>query len=158
MRIDLTDVNDDVEVLTVPEGVYDVRIVDVRLGHTRDGSERWALRLEVVGGDWAGKNAGWDGLIWSDRGKPRVKRVLTALGYPPDREFDLEPDELIGRQGRVQVLHEEYENAAGVVTKHLNVPYEGWGPFRGDSVAGVAEPAVDGDRAGQEALARDSPF
>ncbi len=160
MRVDLSTVPDTEDVLTVPEGVYDVKIIDVRDGHTRDGSDRWSMRLEVLDGEYAGKHAGWDSLNWSERGKPRVKRVLAVLGFEVDGELNLEPADLEGRRGRVAVVIEEFENAAGVIQRRLTVPYDGWAPYGGadNDVDGDVDGNVDGDGATREALMRDSPF
>lgn len=149
MRIDWSVVDEAEDVRTVPVGAYDVRIAEVREGQTRDGSARWGLRLEVVQGDFAGKLAAWDSLIWSERGKPRAKRVLTALGLPVEGEVDLEPGALQGRRGRVEVIVEEYERANGILARRMAVPYNGWAP---------AGAGVDGDEETREALGRDSPF
>lgn len=147
MRVKLMDVSDVEDVMSVPEGVYDVRVAEVRPGRTRDGSERWALRLDVTDGEYAGRFAAWDGLVWSERGKPRAKRVLSILGFPVDEEFDLEPGDLEGRRGRVRLQLEEREDQGGILRRGMSVPYDGWGVYGG---AGEETP--------REALARDSPF
>ena len=138
---------------SVPEGAYDVEVVEVQERQTRDGSDRWALRLEVCAGEYAGRHAAWDGLVWSERGMPRVKRLLSVLGLPVEGEQELESDDLTGRRGRVELVPEEYENPLGVITRRMSVPYDGWAPAEGAGGAGV-----DGNRATREALARDSPF
>ncbi len=153
MEIDWDTVNDSHDVLTVPEGIYDVRVVDVREGSTRDGSPRWSMRMEVIGGPFAGKHAGWDALIWSERGKPRVKRVLSTLGLPVEGQRELQPRDVEGCRGRAQVVIEEYEDAHGVLHRRLTVPYDGWAPYEGEEGEGVDETSAT-----REALARDSPF
>ena len=48
---------------SIPVGEYTVRVGEVRVGVTRDGSERWGMRLIVSEGDYAGRTAAWDGLV-----------------------------------------------------------------------------------------------
>lgn len=135
---------------SVPAGVYPVEVVEVRETHTKDGSERWAVRLDIADGEFAGRIAAWDGLVWSDRALPRAKRILEALGFPVEGEQELQPAALVGRRARVELVHEDYENGAGVVTRRTAVPYDGWGPLEG--------PGVDCGEGTREALGRDSPF
>ena len=152
MRVNFQDVPDDNDNLTVPVGVYDVKVVSVYPGHTRDGNERWGLRLEVLDGEFAGKLAAWDGLVWSERGMPRIKSVLEVLGFDVQGELEVEPDDLEGRKARVEVVIEEYESATGVLKRGMAVPYGGWAVLDG------APGDVDEEGATREALVRDSPF
>lgn len=153
MRTNWDTVPDVEDRTSVPEGVYDVQIVEVQERETRDGSDRWALRLEVCAGEYTGRHAGWDGLVWSERGMPRVKQLLSVLGLPVEGEQELQPDDLTGLRGRVQLVPEEYENPLGVITRRMSVPYDGWAP-----ADEATEGDVDGGRATREALGRDSPF
>ena len=115
---------------SIPPGEYEVRIVDVRPGQAKDKSERWTLRLEVATGDYAGRTAAWDSLTWSERGVVRVKHVLAALGYDVDGVVDVQPQDLLGRGARVQVITEEFESpATGQRVERMAVPFRGWTPW-----------------------------
>lgn len=150
MRTNWDTVEDIEDRTSVPEGDYEVEVVEVQERETREGCERWALRLAVFGGDYAGRHAAWDGLVWSERAMPRAKRLLGALGLPVEGEQSLIPSDLVGRRGRVSLVHEDHESASGVVTRRMAVPYDGWS---------VAEPSdIDGSPATREARDRDSPF
>src|SRR5687768_18547364 len=94
---DFGNVADPESYVSVPAGVYRVRIAEVRVGSTRDGAERWALRLEVAEGEYAGRTAAWDGLVWNDRGLPRVKYVLARLGFDTGGRIALDSEDLRGR-------------------------------------------------------------
>ena len=48
MLFDFSAVDDVQSFASIPAGSYPVRIAEVREGHTRDGSVRWAMRLEVA--------------------------------------------------------------------------------------------------------------
>jgi hypothetical protein len=127
MKIDFSSVDDLESYVSVPDGTYACRIAEVREGVTRDGSARWAIRLEVAEGDHAGRTAAWDGLVWSERGLPRVKQVLAALGFDVSGTLELHPQDLNGLRARVQFVTEEREDPlTGRKVTRLRVPYAGY--------------------------------
>lgn len=131
MEYDFSSVEDDRdEFVLVPEGVYEVRIAEARESRGRDGNEHWGLRLEVLSGDWAGKTAAWDWLVWSERGVSRIKRVFRALGIDVEGTVSLSPHDLIDRKARVMVGVEEREDSlTGRSTLRNRVPYDGYAPL-----------------------------
>jgi len=127
MQIDFSTVEDVESFVTVPEGVYACRIAEVRESVTREGHPRWAFRLEVADGDYAGRTAAWDALIWSPRGLPRAKSVLARLGFDVSGSLSLEPDELVNRSARTELRIERHEDPlSGRRTTRLRVPYMGY--------------------------------
>ena len=129
MQIDLTEVPDLQSFISVPEGVYVCRIAEVRAGVTRDGSPRWAMRLEVADGEFAGRTAAWDALNWSERGLPRAKAVLERLGYDVSSTLELEPEDLVGRRVEATLVAEErVDPVTGQRIENLKVPYMGYEP------------------------------
>ncbi len=142
MQIDFSTVGDVESFVSVPEGVYVCRVAEVREGQTRDGNPRWALRLEVAEGDFAGRTAAWDGLVWSERGLPRVKTVLERMGFEVSGKLEITPSDLHGRQIRVQLLIEEREDPlSGRRIVRLRVPYLGYGPVDPDRAEETEEPS-----------------
>jgi hypothetical protein len=131
MDYDFSSVEDDRdEFVLVPEGVYEVRIAEARESRGRDGREHWGLRLEVLSGDWAGKTAAWDWLVWSERGVPRIKRIFRALGIDVGGTVSIHTHELIGLKARVMVGVEEREDPlTGRSTLRNRVPYDGYAPL-----------------------------
>ena len=83
--------------VTVPAGTYLCRIAEIRPGSTRAGDERWSLRLVVAQGQHVGKQAAWDSLVFSTRGRARARMVLQALGLPATGRVQIEPADLEGR-------------------------------------------------------------
>lgn len=126
MQVDFSEIQDVESYVTVPAGVYVCRVAEIREGATRDGHPRWAMRLEVADGDYAGRTAGWDGLSWTDRGLPRVKGILARFGFDVSGMLDLRPDDLIGRRARVQFITETREDATGKQVARLRVPFLGY--------------------------------
>jgi len=127
MELDFSDVDDVETFVSVPEGTYNVRVADVREGLTRDGAQRWGMRLEVRDGDYAGRTAAWDGLTWSERGMHRAKFVLSRLGFDVDGRLSIEPRDLMNRFARVQVEAEEREDPiTGGRQIRPRVPYMGY--------------------------------
>jgi Protein of unknown function (DUF669) len=113
---------------TVPDGRYLVRIAEVRPGTTRAGDVRWSLRLVVADGPLAGRQAAWDSLVFSTRGRSRVRLVLRALGLPHEGKVQVEPADLEGRTAIVDVRGATYTDPSGGQVKRNELPYDGWQP------------------------------
>jgi hypothetical protein len=127
MKLDFSSVDDLESFVSIPEGTYLCRIADVREGTTREGSPRWALRLEVVEGEYAGRTAAWDGLVFSERGLPRVKQILARLGFDVQGTLELSPADLLDLRATVQFVTEEREDPlTGKRIVRLRVPYTGY--------------------------------
>ncbi len=149
MEQDFSAVDDHQSFVSVPEGTYLCRVADVRPGLSREGSPRWGLRLEVAEGDLAGRTAGWDGLVWSDRGLPRVKHVLQRLGFDVSGVLRVDPDDLVGCRARVDFVREERDDPlTGRRVVRLRVPYMGYEAVEDDGDPGAdgrAQVATDAD-------------
>ena len=127
MKIDFSSIEDVESYVSVPEGTYVCRIAEVRESLTRDGHPRWAFRLEVDDGDLAGRTAAWDSLVWSPRGLPRAKSVLSRMGFDVSGSLSLESQDLLQRRIRAELQLEEHENPeTGRRTTRLRVPYLGY--------------------------------
>lgn len=111
--------------VTVPAGTYLCRIAEVRPGTTRAGDERWSLRLVVAEGQHVGKQAAWDSLVFSTRGRSRARIVLQALGLPASGRVQIEPVDLEGRHALVEIRPAEYQSPSGEVVRRNEVPYDG---------------------------------
>lgn len=129
MKLDFTAVEDSESYVSIPEGTYLCRVAEVREGLTREGSPRWGLRLEVAEGEYAGRTAAWDALIFSERGLPRVKHVLAQFGFDVSGTVEILPPDLLDLRARAQCLIEEHEDRlTGKRQKRLRVPYLGYEP------------------------------
>jgi hypothetical protein len=126
MEIDF-DASDPVsDFVTVPAGTYLCRVAEVRTGTTRAGDERWSMRLAVAEGQHIGKQAAWDSLVFSTRGRARARAVLQALGLPAAGKVQLEPADLEGRTALVEVRPAEYQGPSGDIVRRNEVPYDGF--------------------------------
>jgi len=129
MRYDFTGLEEVEDFTNLDQGWYTVRVEDVRESITREGSPRWGLKLVVADGDYAGRLAAWDGVVFSERGAPRAKRVLEAFGIEADGEVELETTDLIGRRADVELVVEEWENPdTGRRQRRNRVSYDGFAP------------------------------
>jgi len=127
MKLDFSTIEDFESFVSIPEGTYVCRVAEVRVAVTREGAPRWALRLEVADGDYAGRTAAWDGLVFSERGLPRVKQVLAIFGFDVTGTLELEPTDLNDLRARVQlVLEDRPDPLTGMHKKRLRVPYAGY--------------------------------
>lgn len=159
MHYDFSTVEDQDSFNSVPEGQYSCRIAEVRTGQSRDGSERWRFRLEVVDGDYAGRTAAWDSLTWSDRGIFRVKKVLEALGFDVEGEVEIDSQDLMGRRATVVLETEEWEDAiSGRRQIRMSVPYLGYAPCGDDGLVAQANGVGAGGGSSEEAERSEGPF
>jgi len=127
MKLDFSSIEDAESYVSIPEGTYVCRVAEVRENRTRDGSPKWGLRLEVAEGEYAGRTAAWDSLVFSERGLPRVKHVLARLGFDVSGLVEIHPTDLLGRLSRAQCLLEEFEDPlTGRRQRRLRVPYAGY--------------------------------
>lgn len=134
MRFDFGSVDDVESYISVPEGLHNCRVAEVREGRARDGSVRWSFRLEVLDGEYAGRTAAWDSFTWSERGVYRVKKVLEALGLDVRGELEIESADLVNLQARVKVEPEEREDpVTGRRQVRMRVPYLGYVPLERDA-------------------------
>lgn len=146
MEIDF-DARDGVsDYVTVPAGTYLCRVAEVRQGTTRAGDERWSMRLVIAEGQHVGKQAAWDSLVFSTRGRARARNVLHALGLPAAGKVRIEPRDLEGRSAFVEVRPAEYQSPSGEVIRRNEVPYDGFRRVPGEEDADAAPTRGGGAR------------
>jgi hypothetical protein len=129
MKIDLSQIEDIEDIRSVPTGEYHCKAAEVRESESPAGNTRWGIRWEIQNGDFQGRTACWDSLLWSERGLPRVKFVLQMLGLNTDGELDLKVEELENLEAMVQVQPEEREDpVTGIRRVQNRVPFAGYAP------------------------------
>jgi hypothetical protein len=126
MEIDFDATDGVSDYISVPPGTYLCSIAEVRTGSTKGGDERWSMRLVVAEGHHVGKQAAWDSLIFSTRGRTRARTVLHALGLPSKGKVELTPDDLLERTALVEIRPSEYETQSGQRIRRNEVPYNGY--------------------------------
>ena len=151
MNLDFDDREQVTDYISVPAGTYLCRITDVRERLTRNSDALWALKLVVAEGEFTGRDAAWDNLVFSSRGLNRVKTVFAALGLPSDGKIQVDPMDLTGREVLVTVRPAEYLSAEGSMIRRNEVPYDGY--------QAVAEPVNSGkDAEGEQEFDDSIPF
>ena len=146
MEIDFDAADPVSDFVTVPAGSYVCRIAEVRTGATKAGDERWSLRLVVAEGEHVGKQAAWDSLVFSSRGRARARQVFVALGLPAQGRVQVQPGDLEGRTVLVEVRPSEYANTSGQVVRRNEVPYDGYRSLPDGGAAPVQTPAPSSPR------------
>lgn len=126
MEIDFDATDRVSDFVTVPAGSYLCRIAEIRPGSTRAGDDRWSMRLVVAEGQHVGKQAAWDSLVFSTRGRARARMVLQALGLPASGKVQIEPGDLEGRTALVEIRPAEYQGPNGEMIRRNEVPYDGY--------------------------------
>lgn len=147
MEIDFDATDRVSDFVTVPAGTYVCRIAEIRPGATRAGDERWSMRLVVAEGQHVGKQAAWDSLVFSARGRARARMVLQALGLPASGKVQIEPTDLEGRAALVEIRPAEYQSPSGEVVRRNEVPYDGFRALASDP---TPPPRQTADRPGVE--------
>jgi len=133
MRIEACDGEQVDDFVVVEDGTYRMRVGEVRPARTGDGRESWMLRMELDGGDLAGRTAVLDWLNFTERGLHRVRLVLAALGFDVSASMDVEPEELLGRVADVRIATQESRRESdGRLLRRSRVAYDGWSPATGD--------------------------
>lgn len=150
MEIDFDAADRVSDFVTVPAGSYVCRVAEVRTGLTRAGDERWSLRLVVAEGQHVGKQAAWDSLVFSARGRARARIVFAALGLPSVGKVVVAPADLEDRQALVQIRPAEYSAPSGETIRRNEVPYDGYRALDGDGVGRAAAPDASTDGDGME--------
>lgn len=126
MKLDLDEADNVTDFISVPAGTYLCTISEVREGKTRNGDARWSLRLTVAEGEYAGRFASFDSLVFSKRGLNRVRKVLKALGLPSKGKVEITPKDLEGCKAFVEVRPSEYMAPSGDTIRQNEVPYDGY--------------------------------
>lgn len=145
MEIDLNIDNEPNDFRTVPPGTYLCEVAEVRPTVTQAGDPRWSLKLVVVEGEHAGTQAAWDSLVFSTRGRDRVKSVFRAFDIPNEGVVAVEPQDLHGRRALVEVRSTQYVNREGKPTLDNEVPYRGYRAAPDGAGAERSSPGVDED-------------
>ncbi len=129
--------------VTVPAGTYLCRVAEVTRGTTRNGDERWGIRLIVAEGEFVGTLAAWDGIVFSERGRFRARRILAAMGLPSSGRVSIEPEDVLGKQVFVEVRPRDFKDSlTGEEVRRNEVPYDG---YRAKVEGGSERKDEDGD-------------
>ena len=129
MELDLGTSDNVTDFISVPAGTYLCSISEIREGKTRNGDARWSMRLTVAEGEFTGRFASFDSLVFSKRGLNRVRKVLAALGLPCKGRVEITPKDLEGRKAFVEVRPSEYMSPSGDRIRQNEVPYDGYRPM-----------------------------
>lgn len=126
-RIDFTQIEDTSDYAPLPDGEYRCHVDSVDERTTQRGDPMWRLRFRVVDGDFEGRWV-WDNLVFSERGRSRVKLFCKSIGIDTSQAVDLLPEMLIGKTCKVTVFTEEYLDHEDVRKKCNSVPFAGFAP------------------------------
>ncbi|MEM1448663.1 MAG: hypothetical protein AAF957_13615 [Planctomycetota bacterium] len=149
MKIEPSDEEDLDDFVVVDDGDYRMRVGSVSEDRSPERGVSWMLRLELVGGDRAGRTAVTDWLNFTARGMHRVRIVLAALGFDVSETLEVEPDQLVGREAIVRLRTQEtVREPDGRLQRRSKVTYDGWSPLADAEAAGAAEGTVSGAGAG----------
>jgi hypothetical protein len=144
MELDFDATEESKDYVTVPPGSYACRVAEVRQRNTRNGEPLWALRLVVSEGEHTGRQAAWDNLVFSVRGRARVRRIFETFGLPAQGKVNVEPADLEGKEALVEVRAAEYKSPSGDIIKRNEVPYDGYRQLLRDETVAQAPAKKNG--------------
>lgn len=147
--------------VVVEEGAYRMRVGEARESGGTEGSVSWMLKLQLVDGPMAGRNAVVDWLNFTDRGMHRVRSVLAALGYDTTRPVEVEPTDLLGKVATIRVETRESTERVGEKERTIRrsrVTYDGWSPDSGEGLAAEVEVGSGGGGSRSPVAADEMPF
>ncbi len=130
MRINLdNEPGESQDFVTIAAGTYLCNISEIRERKTKNGDDLWALRLIVAEGEFTGRHAAWDNLVFSERGLSRVRRVLEALDLPHKGQVDLDIADIVNKYAFVRIRPVEFTHPhSGQTIKRNEVHYDGYAP------------------------------
>ena len=107
--IDFTGVSSGFEI--IPEGIYPVSVFKVESKMSQNNKPYLNFTLKIQGGDFDGRNMFFTSslqpqCLWS------LKATLINLGYSKEDlagAFNLDTEDLLGREAQAVVVHEEYK-------------------------------------------------
>src|SRR5690606_3749400 len=114
---------------SIPAGTYLCAVTEIRERLTSSKDPMWAIRLTVAEGEFTGRTAAWDNLVFSPKALNRVKTIFAAMGLPHDGRVEVEPDDLLERRMLVQIRPAEYLSSSGTMVRRNEVPYGGYRPL-----------------------------
>lgn len=109
----------------MPIGTYICEIVEVKEKKTQRGEDYFALRLEVVGGDYEGRPI-YDNIFFSERALKRLKLICERLEIGTKGDIEITPDTFSNLKVNVLVKQDTYTNKEGrLIIKNI-VAYDGY--------------------------------
>lgn len=147
--------------VVVEEGAYRMKIGEARESGATGDTVSWMLKLQLVDGPMAGRNAVIDWLNFTDRGMHRVRSVLAAVGYDTSKPIEVEPLDLVGKEAIIRVETRETTEHVGEkerTVRRSRVTYDGWSPVTDDDVTTEEAVADRGGGGAPLAAADEMPF
>jgi hypothetical protein len=93
----------------LPDGDYMFTVTEASLKTTKNGDEMITVTLEIMWGD--DSYLIWENLVFTKKAQWKVLQFMICLGehYLDGEKVDVEPTDLIGREGKAAVITEEYD-------------------------------------------------
>lgn len=122
LNLDLSGVNGELSTFQlVPNGIYDVKVIDVELKETKakDGGYL-SIKLQVVGGEHSGKVIGENINIFNKNekaqeiGRRKLKQMLIQIGHP-NPDFLADASEILNGIFRCEIEMESYQTESGAM-------------------------------------------
>jgi hypothetical protein len=102
-KLDFTNVSEGFE--TLPKGVYDFYVFEMKEGISQAGNEKMDVTLKVADGEYKGRQV-WTNLTFVETAMFKIREFLIACGADvPKKAIDIDFSKCIGKKVRAEVIH-----------------------------------------------------
>jgi len=114
----------------VPNGKYLCEVIEAEIRFTQSGDEMWAVRFEIVDGDYKGRVL-FDNIVFSEKAMKRVKMIFSRMGINTTGKSSPTTENIMGKRVYLDVGISSYmklDEATGKeIEKMKNViPFAGY--------------------------------
>jgi hypothetical protein len=107
-KLDFTNVSEGFE--TLPKGVYDFYVFEMKEGLSQAGNEKMDVILKVADGEHKGRQV-WSNLTFVETAMFKIREFLIACGAEvPKKAVDIDFSKCIGKKIRAEVYHRPNKN------------------------------------------------
>ena len=96
--------------ILVPEGEYTLRIIDTKMGQTKDNDDMVTVSSEIVGGEYNLEKINYYNVIFfkdkSQKGAGFALKFLKSIGEPYEGEFSWDERNWVGKKFKAMIKHE----------------------------------------------------
>lgn len=126
-EVNYSGVDEAMEFEPLPENVYPVEIEKVEEKQTRNGDPLIRIRYKVVSGKCKNRKLFDQVVLFQGdaKGAGITKHFLHVIGEPYEGEFEIEPDNWIGKQLNVKVIVDSEYNNNKIVAREVfsDIPF-----------------------------------
>lgn len=106
MKINFNDIPETNSFDPIPEGDYEVLVTGAQFKQSKTNKTMLVITYSVQDEDYGNRKL-WQNMVIAPNSLWKIKETLVGLGFEPEGDFDLDPDELLGCDGIAEVIVEK---------------------------------------------------